>query len=525
MSALVEDATFASVDPRTGEIVERVHESTPAQIASAARAARATAGDARFRDVDRRAALLRVLAVRLRERGTELNDICAQETGLPPARLANELERTCFQAELFADLIEEGSYVRAIIDTADASAPVAPRPDLRRMLVPIGPVAVFGASNFPYAFGIAGGDSVSALAAGCPVIAKSHPSHPATSELVADAIQDALSESGLPVGGFSLVQGAGERVGRILVQAPEVEAVAFTGSFAGGRALLDLASARERPIPVFAEMGSINPYIVTAGALDARGETIADALSGSVLLGAGQFCTKPGLALVPVGDAGDAFVARVAKRLSTHGPVTLLNEAIRANLARSAEQITGCEGVVSLTDHSGQATAGVTHPPAAWSVPASQLLQDRSLLSERFGPAIVFARYASVTELIRVASTFDGQLTATVEAELVELPALAQVIALLADRVGRLLFGGVPTGVAVTHAMHHGGPYPATTAAAHTSVGTTAIGRFLRPIAFQNAPEAVLPEALHNSNPLGILRKVNGTFTRSPIGSELESGS
>jgi NADP-dependent aldehyde dehydrogenase len=524
MPAILEEPVFASVDPRTREMIKRVRESTPAQIACAASAASAAATNADLRKVERRAAFLRALARRLRERGPELHEICGRETGLPAGRLANELDRTCFQADLFAELIEEGSYVDAVLDTADANAPVAPRPDLRRMLVPIGPVAVFGASNFPYAFGVAGGDSVSALAAGCPVIAKSHPSHPGTSELVDNAMKHALSDEGLPAGAFSLVQGASESIGRTLVQAPEVEAVAFTGSLGGGRALLNLAAARKRPIPVFAEMGSINPYIVTSGALDARGGTIADALAASVLLGGGQFCTKPGLALVPEGDAGDAFVDRVASTLSSHGPVTLLNEAIRTNLARSAKQITSREGVVSLTDTSAEAMPGVTHLPAAWSVRASQLLQDRSLLSERFGPVFVVARYASAQELIDVASALDGQLSATVEAEAGELSALGHVISLLADRVGRLLFGGVPTGVAVAHAMHHGGPYPATTAAAHTSVGTTAIARFLRPIAFQDAPEAVLPEALRSSNPLGILRKVNGWFTRSPISSDVESG-
>jgi NADP-dependent aldehyde dehydrogenase len=479
--------------------------------------------DAGLCKVERRASLLRDVARRLRERGPELHEICGRETGLPAGRLANELERTCFQAELFAELIEEGSYVDAVLDTADPNAPVAPRPDLRRMLVPIGPVAVFGASNFPYAFGVAGGDTVSALAAGCPVIAKSHPSHAGTSEIVGSVIQEALSGTALPEAAFALVQGASPLVGRALVEAAEVEAVAFTGSLVGGRALLSLAAARERPIPVFAEMGSINPYVVTNGALLERGATIADALAGSVLLGGGQFCTKPGLALVPEGAAGDEFVARVAATLSAHGPVTLLNEAIRASLARSSEQITDREGVRRLTGDSTGATAGAACSPAAWSVAANRLLHDRTLLSERFGPAILFARYASVHGLIAIASTLDGQLTATIEAQGHELPALAEVISLLAGRVGRLLFGGVPTGVAVAHAMHHGGPYPATTAAGYTSVGTTAIRRFLRPITFQSAPEAVLPSALRNSNPLAIMRKVNGTLTRSSITRQRES--
>jgi acyl-CoA reductase-like NAD-dependent aldehyde dehydrogenase len=515
-------ATFQAHDPRTGAVLDTYADAAVDEIASACAAAANAA--AALRDDGARVRLLREIARRLRGAGGELHAVCERETGLPRARLEGELERTCVQLELLADVAAEGSHVEAIIDTADPGAPIAPRPDLRRMLIPIGPVAVFGASNFPYAFSVAGGDTAAALAGGCPVVVKAHPSHPGTSELVGVNIAAAVDEVGLPAGTFSLVQGASSRVGELLAQADEVEAVAFTGSLAGGRALFDIAAARPRPIPVYAEMGSVNPTLVTSGALRARADAIAQGLTASITGGTGQFCTKPGVVLVPADADGDAFVDDVVDRLDAVGAAPLLNARIQAALRAAVAELDGDSDVQRLggSARAGDADAdaddrGYLQAPAAYAVDGATAARRPELLEERFGPLVLFIRYVGIESAAGVLDALDGQLTATLHAEPHEIDGLRGIVSQLEHKAGRVIFDGFPTGVAVTRAMQHGGPYPATTAPGHTSVGTTAIRRFQRPVTWQNAPADLLPAALRDANPLGIWRLVNGRLTRDPV--------
>jgi NADP-dependent aldehyde dehydrogenase len=508
-------ATFHAVDPRTAAPGAEFEEATPADVHAAVTAASEAFRAGALRDAARRAALLRGAAARLRAVGDEIVAVGEAETGLPEVRLRSELERTAGQLEAFAAVIDAGDYVEAIIDTPDPDAKPIPRPDVRRMLVPIGPVAVFGASNFPLAFSTAGGDTASALAAGCPVIVKGHPSHPGTSAVVAREVSGAADDAGLPEAVFRLLQSSGVAVGEALVDEPAIAAVAFTGSFAGGKALYDRAAARERPIPVFAEMGSINPIVITEAALRERADGIAEGLSASVSSFGGQLCTKPGVVFVPEGEAGDAFAADLGERLAHSPPQVLLNQRVRDALVGGVGELG--ELAEAVGEGATAAEPGFRFRPAAYRTAASALREHPSLLEERFGPVVLLVSYGSRDELLDALLRIDGQLTGSVhaqadDAELVQLIAVA-----LAERAGRLIFDGFPTGVAVTHGMQHGGPYPATTAPAHTSVGMTAIRRFLRPVAFQNAPANVLPPELQDANPLGIWRRVDGELTRDAL--------
>jgi NADP-dependent aldehyde dehydrogenase len=388
------------------------------------------------------------------------------------------------------------------------------------MLVPIGPVAVFGASNFPLAFSTAGGDTASALAAGCPVVVKGHPSHPGTSEAVARKVRAAVKSIGLPDGTFALLQSSGVEVGEALVDEPAIAAVGFTGSLAGGRALFDRAAARPKPIPVYAEMGSVNPVVVTAAALRARAAQIAEGLVASVSNFGGQLCTKPGVVFVPAGAEGEHFVADVAGRLAAAEPQVMLNERLRDALAERVEELARlAEPAAADADAATVPDGpGFRFAPAAFRAAASDLAREPELLEERFGPVVLLLDYRSEDELLEALDRVEGQLTGSVHAEDEDEPLVRTLVDVLAARAGRLVFDGFPTGVAVTHGMTHGGPYPATTAPGTTSVGMTAIQRFLRPVAWQNAPAAALPPALRDENPLGIWRRVNGVPTRDPIG-------
>jgi 2,5-dioxopentanoate dehydrogenase len=509
---------FESYNPMTGEAIERYTDASENDVRAACAAAKAAAPALRDDD-SARARLLRRAAARLRAAAERLHPVCHSESGLPPARLEGELERTCVQLELFASIVDDGSHVEAMIDTADPHAPIAPRPDVRRMLVPIGPVAVFGASNFPYAFSVAGGDTASALAAGCPVVVKAHPSHPGTSQLVAEEISGAVADLGLPQGTFALLQGASTDVARALVEADEIEAVGFTGSLSGGRALFDIAAARPRPIPVFAEMGSVNPIVVSEGALQARADAIADGLAASATNGMGQFCTKPGIVFVPEGTPGDTFVREVAARLDQVDPGPLLNERIHSAFRAAVAELEEDDGVELVTGarNAPAEGGGYLQAPVAYVTNAATVVERPSLLEERFGPGVVFVRYPDLNQVTDVLDTIGGQLTATLHAEAGELDELRAVVDRMQSKAGRLIFDGYPTGVAVTYAMQHGGPYPATSTPAHTSVGATAIRRWQRPVAWQNAPAALLPPALRDENPLGIWRLVNGEMTRAAI--------
>jgi acyl-CoA reductase-like NAD-dependent aldehyde dehydrogenase len=503
--------TFNSVDPSTGEIGPAYEEATLEDVQSAVAAAADVHRSGALADPVKRAVLLRGAAARLRAAGDEIVTTAMAETGLPEVRLRGELERTSGQLEAFAVVVDAGDYVEAIIDTPDPDAKPIPRPDVRRMLVPIGPVAVFGASNFPLAFSTAGGDTASALAAGVPVIVKGHPSHPGTSELVARELSAAVADAGLPEGTFAHLPAASLEVAQALVDAPAVKAVGFTGSYAGGRSIADRAAARPEPIPVYAEMGSVNPIVVTEGALGARADAIAEGLTASVANFGGQLCTKPGVVLVPAGEAGDAFASDVAGRLAATEPTVLLNERLRDALRDSVAQLPA-ERLGGAGDADGP---GFRHQPTAYRADASALAANPELLDEHFGPVVLFLTYGSRDELLAALDRFEGQLTGTLHAQ--DGEDVAAVVETLRERVGRVIFDGFPTGVAVTYGMHHGGPFPSTSASAHTSVGMTAITRWLRPVAYQNAPEGLLPAALKAGNPLGIWRRVDGELTRDPL--------
>jgi acyl-CoA reductase-like NAD-dependent aldehyde dehydrogenase len=501
--------TFNSVDPRTGEPGPSFEEAAPADVRAAVTAAAAVHRSGELRDRARRAALLRAAAARLRAAGDEIVAVCERETGLPEARLRSELERTCGQLEAFAAIVDTGDDAEAIIDHPDPDAVPIPKPDVRRMLVPLGPVAVFGASNFPLAFSTAGGDTASALAAGCPVVVKGHPSHPGTGELVARELRAAVAAAGLPDGTFTNLPAAGVEVGEALVDAPEITAVGFTGSFAGGKAIYDRAGRRPVPIPVYAEMGSVNPIVVTEGALRARGEAIATGLTASVSNFGGQLCTKPGVVFVPAGPEGDAFAADLAARLDAVPPSVLLNERLRDALRGAVDRLAARPEVRPLGGAPAADGPGFRHQPAAYEAPAAAVGEGATeLLEEHFGPVVLLLRHGSRDELLAALAQLDGQLTGSVHAEPGE--DVADVVEALGERAGRVVFNGFPTGVAVTHGMHHGGPFPATTSALHTSVGMTAVRRFTRPVAFQDAPPEALPPELREENPLGIRRRVDG---------------
>ena len=508
-------ATFHAVDPRTGAPGAAFEEATRADVHAAVSAADEVFRSGALRDPLARAKLLRGAAARLRAAGDEIVAVAEAETGLPEARLRSELERTAGQLEAFAAVVDAGDYVEAIIDRPDPDAKPIPRPDVRRMLVPLGPVAVFGASNFPLAFSTAGGDTASALAAGCPVVVKGHPSHPGTTAVVAREVRAAVADAGLPEGTFAVLQSSGNEVGEALVDEPAIAAVGFTGSFNGGKALYDRAAARERPIPVYAEMGSVNPIVVTEAALRERADAIAEGLTASVASFGGQLCTKPGVVFVPAGEAGDAFAADLGERLGASEPQVLLNERLRDALTTSVATLG--ELAEPVAGPATPAEPGFRFRPGAYRAAARDLAERPGLLDERFGPIVLLLAYGSREELLDALARVDGQLTGSVHAQDEDAELVQALVEVLEERAGRLIFDGFPTGVAVTHGMQHGGPFPATTAPGHTSVGMTAVRRFLRPVAFQNAPAHVLPPELRDDNPLGIWRRVDGELTRDSL--------
>ncbi|HEV3192023.1 MAG TPA: aldehyde dehydrogenase (NADP(+)), partial [Polyangiaceae bacterium] len=451
--------------------------------------------------------------------GDELLATADSETALGLPRLTSERGRTVNQLRLFAAVVREGSWVDARIDTADP-ARTPPKPDVRRLLVPMGPVAVFAASNFPLAFSVAGGDTASALAAGNPVVVKAHPAHPRTSDRVAAAVQAAARRCGIRNGTLALVHGASPEVGMALVRHPLTRAVGFTGSLRGGRALFDAASARPEPIPVYAEMGSTNPVFVLSGALEERGAEIATALGDSVTLGVGQFCTKPGLIFAVDGPACDRFAHALAERIEGKPAARMLYPALAERFAEGIQTVERTRGVRRL----GQAAAlgerkgeGDVARPVAWHVGAADFLTAPALREETFGPSTILVRAADAHDLVRAARTFEGQLSGAVYGTPADLAGAAALIDVLGRKVGRLIFNGVSTGVEVTPAMNHGGPYPATTDVRSTSVGTAAILRFARPLCYQNATDSLLPAELTDRNVRGIWRLVNNRLTRDDV--------
>ncbi len=460
----------------------------------------------------RRAAFLRRIAELIEANATAIQERANQETALPLARLQGETARTCGQLRLFASLIEEGWWLDARIDRGDPNRKPLPKPDLRSMLVPLGPVAVFSSSNFPLAFSVAGGDTASALAAGCPVIVKPHQGHLGTSEMVATLIQQAAREANAPEGVFSMLYGAGREVGIALVKHPLIKAVGFTGSRAGGRALMDAAAARPEPIPVYAEMGSINPVFILPGALQQDAEAIANGLHASVTLGVGQFCTNPGLVFVERSADADAFLQKLQSLISSTPPGTMLTADLCASYRSGLEKFARIPGVRCSTAGNGDPGAGKASA-ALFVTDVKTFLATPDLMEEVFGPSTLVVQCESRADMLKAAEKLEGQLTATVHGTPQDLDASSGLLAVLTTKAGRLVCNGFPTGVEVCHAMTHGGPYPATSDGRSTSVGTRAIERFARPVCYQNFPDAALPDELKESNPLGIWRLVDGKLT------------
>lgn len=475
-------------------------DSTPAEVDAACSAAADAAAELGGSLRSARSAFLHELANELEQDREVIEGAAARETSLAASRLSAEMTRTVQQARLFAEVLDDGGYLGATIDHASPTSP-----DTRLTRIALGPVAVFGASNFPLAFGVPGGDTVSALAAGCPVVVKGHPGHPATSRLAFEAIQRAAATSGMPPGTISLVTGV--EAGRNLVMDPRIRAVGFTGSTTAGRILFDLASSRPSPIPFYGELGSLNPLVVTAAAARARTSEITAQLAASITSSAGQLCTKPGLIFTPYG-AGDALVAALAEAVGNAPSLTMLNEGIQERFTRSVEGWTAAGTVSVLVDSARGGPVG-TH---LISVDIGRLRGP--LLEEAFGPAAIMVRYHTQQQVLEALQSMGGQLTTTLfceDSEAEELTAIAQA---MASRSGRLVFNDVPTGVAVSWSMTHGGPYPATTNSGHTSVGSGAIQRWLRPVTYQNAPATVLPPELQDES-RGIPRRINGLLTTS----------
>jgi alpha-ketoglutaric semialdehyde dehydrogenase len=462
----------------------------------------------------RKAEFLEAIAREIMDLGDALIECCVKESGLPAGRITGERGRTCGQLQLFARVLKEGSWVDARIDTALPDRAPAPRPDIRRMLIPTGPVAVFGASNFPLAFSTAGGDTASALAAGCPVVIKAHPSQPGTHQMVASAILRAAAGTGMPDGVFSALFLSNEDA-LALVQHPYIQAVGFTGSRKAGMALLRAAQERPQPIPLFAEMSAVNPVVILEGALRDQGEKIAQGLAGSVTLGVGQFCTNPGLVLLVESPGASAFLDLFAGRFRATLPGPMLNTGICKAYREGVQRLQAAPAVKEIA-RSAQAAGddGREGQPFAFVVGAGDFLDSPGLADEVFGPVTLFVRCADNAQLIRVLESLEGQLTATIHATSQDKALLAPLTVLLTQKAGRVIYGGFPTGVEVSDAMQHGGPFPSTTDPRSTSVGTAAILRFVRPVAYQDFPADFLPDALKDDNPLGIMRLVNGELTR-----------
>jgi NADP-dependent aldehyde dehydrogenase len=468
--------------------VETAADAVPELVAAAVVAGRAWAATGRVE----RARVLDAVADALDAAGDDLVPLAMAESHLPEGRLRGELLRTTFQLRLFGEVLRDGGYLDVRVDHADPDWPMgAPRPDLRRTQVPLGPVVVFAAVNFPFAFSVAGGDTASALAAGCPVLLKAHPGHPRLSVATADVVRAALAETGAPDDLLTLL--VGDEAGRAALTDPGVQAGAFTGSTVGGRTLFDLANGRPVPIPFFGELGSVNPVFVTRAAAEARGPEIAAQAVASFTLGVGQFCTKPGVLLVPEGSP----VLDALRTTELPGPAPMLSERMvdgHARVRHELEEVPGTEVLVRGTD----ATDGTPAPAILMTDVATLLADVEALFRECFGPTLLVATYAAEADLLALAQTIDGQLTASVFGEESDVSALGELVAVLATKAGRLLWNAWPTGVSVTYAQQHGGPYPATTAPSTTSVGTAAIFRFLRPVAYQGFPEALLPGELRD---------------------------
>jgi alpha-ketoglutaric semialdehyde dehydrogenase len=469
----------------------------------------------RFISGKKKARFLNAIADEILALDDELIQMYCLESGLPEGRAKGERGRTVFQLRSFADLVEKGEWVEASIDTAQPDREPMPKPDIRKLLIPLGPVVVFGASNFPLAYSTAGGDTAAALAAGCPVIVKSHPMHAGTGELVASAIIKAANKMNMPNGVFSNVNSSGIAVGEKLVQHEGVKAVGFTGSINGGRALYNMAAQRKEPIPVFAEMGSINPVVILPNALEKRGDALAKTYAGSITLGTGQFCTNPGLLLAIKSDALSSFINTLANEIVKIEPSCMLHPNIIGAYEKNKSKMMSQDGLNIVTDYNDEVKTNHARQ-AITTVDGKVFLENTNLHQEVFGPFSMVVQCEDTKQLETIISKLEGQLTGTIIAD-DEAQNYTSVINALQNRVGRLIFNGVPTGVEVCPSMVHGGPYPASTDSRFTAVGINSIKRWARPFSFQDWPNELLPDELKNENPLNILRLVNNAITRDKI--------
>lgn len=504
---------FDAINPGSGEKVPPVFSAGGSADADAAlRAARSAFEQSLELSPKWPAEFLEKIAGSIMDLGDVLLDRVEQETALPRPRVIGERGRTVNQMKMFAEIVREGSWVDATIDTADPDRKPNPKPDLRRMLRPRGPIVVFGASNFPLAYGVCGGDTASALAAGNSVVAKGHPSHPGANELFAAAVLEAMKGLKLPLGLFNIVQGPSNELGAALVNHPLTEAVGFTGSLRGGRALFDIASRRPKPIPVYAEMGSVNPILLLPGAWNENASAITSGLSTSVLNGAGQFCTKPGIVFVESSQA-DALIKSLSAAFAASNSMTMLSSGLRNAFCARTAYISASAGVKTIDPVAPAGNAGIA--PGLFATNAEVFLQNPALHEEAFGPATLLVEYKTLDQALECIDAIGGSLTASVhigKSDSAEIE--KKVLSKLETIAGRVIVNGYPTGVEVNDAIVHGGPYPATTDPNSTSVGSAAIRRFVRMIAFQNTPDQLLPPALQRSNPLNIWRTVNGQRTR-----------
>ncbi len=499
---------FHAVAAATGQAIEpEFYAATNADVERAATLAAQAFPIFAAKSAQERSAFLRLIADKMDAAKDQLAERAGTETGLPAARCNGEIGRTTGQLRLFATVIEDGAWVEARLDSGDAARTPLPKPDLRSMLVPLGPVAVFGASNFPFAYSVAGGDTASALAAGCPVVVKAHPAHPGTSEIVGQIILDAARESGMPEGTFSLLFDNGIEIGVALVKNSNIKAVGFTGSRRAGRALMDAAAARDEPIPVYAEMSSVNPLFAWPSALRNDVEAFVTGLCASITNGAGQFCTKPGLIFVPQGEDSAQFVQSLNDQLAQIAPMTMLTtgigEAYGEGVARWQEDTQVKTVLAPQTEQPLQ-----THA-ALFETTGAEFLANRALMDEVFGPAALVVTYENDAQLREIAHSLEGQLTFSLHGTEDEI-AGSELVPIATQKSGRVVFNGFPTGVEVGDAIVHGGPYPATSDGRTSSVGSRALTRFARYVAWQNAPQNLLPPELRDDNPLGIARVVNG---------------
>jgi len=509
--------TYSTFDPKLNMATEwNFYEATEDEIDAAATKAYNAFQEYKNFSGSKKADFLIAIAEEIEALGDELISTYTKESGLPEGRAKGERGRTMGQLKAFATLLKEGSWVEATIDTAQPEREPFPKLDIRKMLFPIGPIAVFGSSNFPFAFSTAGGDTASALAAGCPVIVKSHPMHAGTGELVSSAILKAADSTGMPDGVFSNLNSSGIEVGQQLVLHPKVKGVGFTGSIKGGTALYKLANERNEPIPVFAEMGSINPVVALPSALSENGTEWAKKYAGSITLGAGQFCTNPGLILGIKNTSLNQFIEVLGTEIEKLEPSCMLHPNIHNNFEKGKQELSTQDGTDVIASYETAVDPNYGQQKVL-TVNGSDFLENPKLHQEVFGPFSIVVQCANANELTDILHQLEGQLTGTILGDASEIKTFEEVVDALQSRVGRIIFNGVPTGVEVCPSMLHGGPFPASTDSRFTSVGTSAIKRWVRPVSYQNWPQQSLPDALKNDNPLHIMRIVDSEHTNSKI--------